>query len=424
MVGKLAIAALVLAAALPASAAPIQTVQYLKYCREAGSPSLRQTIVIVDEALVRHQAEGQKQADNSPWVGPVLEIADAQENENASGAPTMSPHEQLSIYLARSDSSALDRVFVGCSALPDEAELAQLKQSNSGFTGFVFGDAQKAIAARHAEYRSAVIKALKNIADNAGDPLGKATPSSLIDALTNARRIGSLSDGIPRILLLSTFGNVDVSSMTSEASARAAGIKDGAKRDIDLQRAEVYVSGVAPTAVSGLMKPYLDAFLLASRGLLMGVSTRGELPPLGPAPVRVMVFGGSVDMLDIKPPVQVRIAYDRAGNLLNTWVETTTDNFLATPISGKAICEQTACKITGDGHLMGQAWNPDPRALGASLFQSQYPWAGLRYFNMDVKGKTAHVRIWDPKVSKIDNGNGKSIPDFQFDVQATPDIQF
>jgi hypothetical protein len=396
----------------------LNTVEFLKFCRAPGAQPLRQTIAVVDEAVIRQPTENGSPPDNTVWTRPVLEIADAW-GDVATGV--MLPGEKFTLYLARGDGSELALAFIGCSPNVDDAERARLEENTSPALSFFLGGVAAQLEKNRREFEDRLEDAIATIVNNAGAREGETVPSAILDALAHAGRLSNLSSGIPRVLVISTFSGVDEAMLTSDVVARKNGLAVGGELVADFQRAEVYVSGVSPARLDKI-KPFLEALFLRWRGLLVGVRATG-LPPLRPAPASVQVFGGSVDMMEIQAPVQIRIAYDSAGELVNSWIETTTGRSIATPISGRAICVQDGvCTVTGDGQLMGQAWNPDPQ--DEPVFSPDFAWSGLRYIEIKTNGDAGSVRIWDQKVKEIHSASGEIMEDFRFEVTRTPDIKF
>lgn len=410
-------AAACLFAAPAGAASQLNAVEYLDHCLKDTQP-LRQTIAVVDEAMVLRSDGGGTQPDNTPWIRPLLDIADV--SNEAIG--NMLPGEKLTIFLARTDGSELALAFVGCSPNIDDAERARREEDMSAVSAFFFGGLDSEIAKERKAFESRLLDAFATIANNAGSAEGEQrAPSVILNALSQAGRLSDLTAGIPRVLLLSPFTGIDEAMLTSAKAARENGFAQGANLGIDLQRAEVYVCGVSP-GIADKLKPFLEALLLRSRGLLVAIRSNG-LPPLDAAPHGVQVFGGVVQMGDIPAPVQIRIAHDRASELVNSWIETTVGRLIATPFSGRIVCPAPDnCTVTGDGTLMGQAWNPDPAE--EPEFRPDFAWAGLRYLEIKISGETGSARIWDPKVGKINAPNGETMQDFRFQLQRTPDIRF
>ena len=71
---------------------------------------------------------------------------------------------------------------------------------------------------------------------------------------------------------------------------------------------------------SAMARDYLSALLLGSKGFLVDAS--GEtLPALREPPQMIAVYGGFVPYGLINAPMQIRLAVDSSGSLVNSWVE-------------------------------------------------------------------------------------------------------
>ena len=387
-----------------------ESVRHDAPCRSAAAAPLRQSIVILDEAAVAG-------LEPSAWTRPILEFADALDSGVPNGA--MQPGERLSILVVRRDGSDLATVFVGCSPNISQAD-REARERNAGTLEKFF---QGSVAQRLETERKSFSRALTTAfaipikwSRQAGGKSGE--PGSFLRALQSAPRLVDLANGMPRVLIVSSF-DVGVAIPASPRAARELGFEVGAKSGIDLKRAEVYVTA-AGAPIEAQTQAFAHGFLLRSRGHLAGWRARG-LPPLLNAPVSVSIYGGTVKWADVNAPVLIRIAADAQGELVNSWIEVTTGASKAAPISGKALCRsETSCEIRGDGRLLGQSWNPDGGEK--PVFLPDYPWSGLRYFELIETGGAGVVRIWDPSATLL--VGGEKAEEFKFSVQRTRAVQF
>lgn len=417
----LLLAALTCFGAFAALAEPIKAVRDQANCHVLEDRPLRQTIIILDEALVRHAPPGSPDSENLRWIRPILDIADVGDGSIINATL---PSEQITLYLARSDGNELALAFAGCSPTISDEEMAKRKAEESAIASFFVGGVEHDQEATRERFSDSLMTALGTIAGKAGFLEGQAPPPALLPALANAGRFADLGDGIPRLLLISSFSDIDSALLADDIAARRAALARAAELSFDLQRAEVYVTGVAP-ALTGKVKPYLEALMLGGRGQLMGLRSDG-LPPLAGRPVDVQVYSGTVDMMVAQPSVQIRIARDASGNLVSSWIETALTRQIATPFTGKALCREIgACLIKGDGRWMGQAWNPaTSEKVGGDAFSPEFGWSGARFIEIEIAGKEGRVRIWDPALSEIRAPDGRSMPDFRFEVQLAPGLHF
>ena len=411
---KITIGAAILLLHLLRNADAMEVANYQQGCigaKEMSAP-LRQTIVVLDEAAVEG---GTSNSHGSAWKQPLLTIADA---VDSTPRGSMIPHEHLTIYLARQSGSELAPVFAGCSPNISESQREKLNKDTSFFNWAFTGGAAREIEQARSGYKDALADAMRLIEKNA-IPQPDKKAGGLLRSLSTAPHLVDLGLGIPRILIISPLNLVENQTWANERAARDAGFELGANLGIDLQRAELHILAIRSTP-SPHLRGFVEAFFLRSRAFLAGWRTDG-VPQLLSPPVDVKVFGGAVEMGEIAPPVQIRIAFDSQGTLVNSWIEITKGRSLATPVSGKAICKsKDVCEIKGDGSLLGQAWNPDRNK--DPVFNEQFAWSGLRYFEMSYSGNSGKVRIWDPNV-RIRIGD-RQMEDFKFSVDRTEKQQF
>jgi hypothetical protein len=107
-------------------------------------------------------------------------------------------------------------------------------------------------------------------------------------------------------------------------------------------------------------------------------------------------------------------------DLVNSWVEITVKRAVATPLTGKAICNGSdVCDVTGDGKEFSQSWVVDTAADQMEKFSELLPFSGLRYFELTTSQGGAKGRAYDPLVPSI---NGKK--ELSFDLLRTPAVRF
>ncbi|PWR19003.1 hypothetical protein [Zavarzinia compransoris] len=425
----LALALLLPFGAGPARAEPLETVRDHQYCRTGDNRPLRQTVVVVDEALVRHRpSDADDAADirrhNNGWMSPILKIADAGQS---AATNAMLPGELLTVQVARLESRELSLLFSGCSPNISAADLEARRQAQGTFGSLFEGSVDGVQEEARDGFRKRLQGTLNSLAGKGGvkaEAGEKATPA-LLPGLANGGRFVDLANGIPRILLVSSFADLDPAGLADPAAARRAGLERAASLGIDLQRAEVYVVGLAP-ALGANAKPYVESLVLGMRGQLTGLGTQG-LPALAGNPVAVRTYAGVVDMLDYEAAVQLRLAWDAGGNLVNSWVETSRKRLISTPFAGKVLCDAKGnCTVKGDGRWMGQAWNPDVTESPKDTdFAPQFSWNGFRFIEITASGDIGQVRIFDPQIRVIRSDvSGRETPDFRFEAKLSPGLQF
>jgi hypothetical protein len=389
---------------------------------KAGASSLRQTLVVLDEAIVSPDPVGHP--SHLRWTRPILDSADL---VGPASAGRLLPRERLTIYLARRATSDLSPLFVGCSPNMESAEIERMRAERSSISSFIFGSVERDLEAQRKSFDAAIRDAIAQVrkaVPTSDGPHRSGTLTGLLPPLRALSQSIDLSRGVPRIVILSPF-TVEPATIKDTRTAREAGFAVGADAGLDLRRAEIVALGFSGNPGQHLQS-HVEAFFLRSKGQLVGWRSDG-LPQLPDAPVAVRIFGGTADYGDISAPIQIRIATDAQGNLVNSWVEVTAGRSLASPISGKAICRsKDACEVKGDGRLLGQAWNPEPKER--PIFDERFAWSGMRYFEMSFNGTSGRVKISDPLVAGINlpapGGGTRRIEAWVFDVRRTDEQQF
>jgi hypothetical protein len=386
-------ALLLLAFSQPASA--LDVVRYDGPCAERTG-ALRQTVIILDEALVERAPRGEPLPEsNRRWVQPLLQMADA----GSQPFGVMMPHELLTVFVAERGTSELAQIFHGCSPNLSQAELDARLAESSPIASFFLGSVEDGIADEHRKFQDALVSAYGALVRDEAPPEALSTeePQGFFNAIASAPALYDLSNGVPRLLLITPFRMADA-TWNDQAGARHAGFADAARLNIDLQRAEVYV--VATDAGRQLTQDYADALLLGIKGHLAGWRQTG-LPTLANGPVRLEVFGGSADLAGIDAPVQFRLAVDAQGTLVNSWIEVTRLARLATPVEGKLICRDAGhCTVKGEGRF-AQAWSETPLQAPAgaeSMFGEALVWSGFRQIEVTIAGDDASAWIYEPNV--------------------------
>lgn len=383
---------------------------------EGFSRPLRQTIVVLDELAVEPSSSGPISEGNLRWIRAIVSLAgvlEGQANENAAA------RERISILLARANGSDLVRLFTGCPPTFSREEADKLDANSTGFgrkfDEWLGKDPRSRIEADQKAFRTKLLKTLVQLTQET--PKAKPAESNFLALLPELGRSFDLGNGIPRIVLFSplvlTTGNLD-----SKAAARGAGFKQASRYAADLKRAEVYVVR-GKNQSNALARDYVAALLLGSKGFLVDIS--GEtLPALRDAPQMIAVYGGFIPYGQVNAPMQIRLAVDSAGSLVNSWVEISVDRATATPMTGKAICKGTNldnCTIQGDGKDFSQAWAVDPDPNKPS-FDQKLPFSGIRWFQFTTSAKGATGTFYDPMV--IVNKQ-KEMP---FDLTTTAHVKF
>lgn len=371
----------------PARALAAPAYEVVRQEGACGTPrdtrSLRQTLLVIDEAMVSDTPE-----KNQRWTKIAVEASDAREVSTG----TLGVRERLSIFVARRDGSELVPLFVGCSPNLSTDEFEKTKSQDSMLDRFIGRDAEAQRKAARDNFAGALARALTQIqrrgAELAAEP---ARPGSLVRALQNAGHLVDLNQGIPRFILITPFG-MESTQPADVAPARQAGFQLAERSGVDLGRAEVYIAGATLTDAA---LEFARAFVLGAKGFLVATRSDG-VPRLQAEPAAVRVYAGFVDYVGQRVPVQLRFATTAQGDLVNSWVETTLSRTTATPLSGKALCRPGgACEVRGDGRF-AQVWFMDPQSDPPD--RTKLPFGGARNFEMTADATGAKGRVWDPKV--------------------------
>jgi hypothetical protein len=206
-------------------------------------------------------------------------------------------------------------------------------------------------------------------------------------------------------------------SINDTKVARERGFALASKLGTDFQRAEVYLTDLSKDA-SRFTRDFAHALFLGMKARLVAVS--GEaLPAFSDAPRSIRVFGGFIDYVGVKVPMQLRLVMDGTGSLVNSWVEVAVVRAIATPLTGKAVCKTDngdQCDIKGDGKEFSQSWVVDVRPT--PTFDAKLPFSGVRQFEFSTTASSLKGKVFDTNVSI----NGKK--EMTFELAPTPSIRF
>jgi hypothetical protein len=400
---------------VPAQAA--ESVVAEEFCHSEGfTRPLRQTFVILDEMTVEPWTSGEMSEGNRRWMNAAIALAGVEEAQRDKSA---APRERITVLLARASGSDLVRVFTGCPPTFSREEMEKLDASSAGarrmFDEWLGKDPRSRVEADQKAFRIKLLGSLVQLTKEAVK--AKSPESNFLSLLPAVGRTLDLGNGIPRIVIFSPLVLAN-GNFANKAAAREAGFKQASLSAADLKRAEVYVVHGKREANS-VTDDYLSALLLASKGYL--VDTSGEtLPALRDAPQMIAVYGGFISYGLVNAPMQIRLAVDAAGSLVNSWVEISVDKATATPMTGKAICKGANldnCTIQGDGKDFSQAWGFDPDPNKPS-FDQHLPFSGMRWFQFTTSAKGATGTFYDPMV--IVNKQ----KDMPFDLSTTAHVKF
>lgn len=377
-----------------------QPVAMEAYCTAAdGLPSaLRHTIVVVDASAVRPGDAGQLRELNRALFDLLVGLGGDPGQAVATGA--MAPRERLTILLAPADGGPPRTLVTGCLPAFSAEELAARRAGRSGSANAAsdfMGSGDRADVEEAAlDFSDAVLGAIGKMGLVAAPPRNSSfAESSLVRSLSNAPRIASPELGVPRIFLFTDLTRLPSSPTVEET--RTAGFAAAAQANINLGLAEVHMTGPAAPR-SRMAREYAQAFVLGSGGSLQGFGG-AALNGLRAPPAMVDVYTGEIVFPIGRYPMQVRLARDRNGALVNSWVNVRADQDRSTPLEGHIICaEDGRCRIASDGGF-AQVWTLSPG--GESEHNATMSLAGLRNFNADLADGGMTGAVSDPSVDRI-----------------------
>ncbi|MEE7457871.1 hypothetical protein MPAR168_02840 [Methylorubrum populi] len=409
-----ALSLLVLAAALTAPGAAAQT-GYEAVRQEGACPRdreprpLRQTVIVLDEAMVEAKPEA-----NALWKRIVVEAADAREV----GTGTLGPRERLTLLVARRDGSEMLPLFVGCSPNLPTDEIERARAADTQWDIFTGGDSGARLKKTREAFSNGLARAMAQVAKRAEAIAAvPPPPGALLRALQNAGRLADPNHGLPRFILVSPFAVAAKGEAAEAVSAREKGFALAERSGLDFGRAEIYLAGAQ--LGEGASLEFARALVLGAKGVLVAARSDG-LPRLQPEPVSLRTYAGFIDYVDQRVPLQLRLAATAQGDLVNSWIETTFSKSTATPVAGKMLCRGSACEVRGDGRF-AQVWFPAPQ--GEPKNRSKLPFGGARNLELTLKGTTASGRISDPAVV-FGGSDATKRDDLRFEIERIEDGQF
>lgn len=387
-----------------------QTVTMEAYCAAAaGLPkALRHTIVIVDASAIQKGDAAQLRTLNQSLFDLLIGLGGDPQQAVASGA--MAPRERLTILMAPSDGGALQTLVTGCIPSFSAEELAAMRAQKSGAANaasdFMGSGDRSNVDNAARDFSDAVLGAIGKIGHAASPPRnGSFTEGGLVRSLSNSPRIATPEQGVPRIFLFTDLTRLPASATVEET--RKAAFDAATRANISLGLAEVHMAG--PTAPrSRLAREYAQAFILGSGGSLQGFGG-ASLNGLRPPPSTVEIYTGDVTFPIASYPLQIRLARDRNGALVNSWVNIRAQQDRSTPLEGHIICQEDGrCRIASSGGF-AQVWTLSPG--GESEHDATtMSFAGLRNFSAEIIDNRMTGSISDPSVDLIGAASANSLP--------------
>lgn len=409
----LALAALLL---LVPQAAHSQVRALEETCSAAGGPvSLRQTLLVIDGALVSPDgAEGPAPA-NKAWRRFAASYFDA---ASPSILQLMDARERLTIFIANADGSGLTPVFTGCLPLVEAAEGERRDAATTAMERF-FGNDWRSAQDKAAEAfsRAATLSLVEGVTRARVGPGAQApfAEGGLVRSLLRTRGY-SVEKGLPRLVLLTDLSLYEIPAGATEA-AHMTGRADAEASGLDLQRADIHLFDAGASAGEA-QTAYLKSFFLAAKGQVETIAGIGGQLTANKVPVTSAVFQGTIAYPSLgEYPIRMRLARDRNGSAVMSWIEEQSNRVRFTPFQGLLNCEADAkCAFIGD-KVFAQVWKEtaglEPQCV------NWMPFGGLRELAFSLDGDALAGRISDSVcvISGAEDG-------IAFQLQRVPNAAF
>jgi hypothetical protein len=392
------------------------------FCAVEGlTPSQRHTLIMIDEnALSKTENPADFVALNGKVRDVVLTFADP-DRALSSGASDY--RERISIHILPNDGAASYRVFSGCVPGLSPQELADAKKESSAVGDFFSGGVSQKIENDVADFTTKLIGALQVGARGAKGPAkpqtGPVADISVFQSLRSSGRVINSDAGLPRLVVVTDLSGVDLPEATTREELRKAGFTAGDTSALDFGRADViFVQG---SGGNEQQREFVDAFLLAQHGKLVywGNERVGALPP---APSRLARYVGKVIYPNGEDTVQIRLASDRNGKLVNSWMILRGRPDKSVPLSGTALCSEAGqCEVRSDEGGFSQAWSIAPG--GDPEFDPDMPFSGMRDFEFIADTRKLSGKLFDPSVDRI-GPPGSETDSIKLEAQVQADATF
>lgn len=375
------------------AAAPAQQIVDNTHCGSAHrNAPLRQTVVVVDGAIVTKDTEAGPAVENAEWRRFVSNFVNA---ANPLIGQLLDARERVTIAIANADASGLTPLFTGCVPLVSEQEARVLDAGTTTIDTFFGRDwrsnNEKAAAAFA---RSARLSTVRGAAGAVvGRPASRQAfaQGALVASLRNSPGF-DLSEGLVRYVMLSDLTLYDMQA-TDAASARRQGFRDAESVGLRLGRSEVHFfangAGGNPSIAH-----YLDAFFLGGEAKLETFGGASSTLSSNRIPVQVAVYQGTADFPNIgQVPVRMRLALDRNNGVVLSWIQEQRRFARSIPLEGVMNCPSAGECVYSGGDVFAQVWSfkagPDPQC------ESEMPWGGMRNLDFRQKGDTIEGKVSD-----------------------------
>ncbi len=352
---------------------------------------LRQTHIVIDGAMVTHENEGPL-AENKVWRQKVIAFLDAQD---ASILRRLAPRERISVSIAQTDGSGLQKLFAGCAPLYAAGEQQALAQNESSLAIFFGKGWRDQLGKQIDHFRRTLTLALVEGAKHNNSNKNKAEPfveSGLGQSLARGYS-ASLDYGIPRIVILSNLSKYHFAKDQADVkSARALARSQTTQWGADFNKAEVHILGASETQ-KARDKEYLKSLFLGAKGELVTLaSLTGSLKEES-VPTSVDIYRGTVSYPDGDFPTLMRVALDANKRSVNSWIEVQSDQIRFLPFDGGLTCTgENECTFIATGGF-AQIWTDEPG--GDPEFENWMPFVGFRNMTLTFEGDQVSGMITD-----------------------------
>jgi len=320
--------------------------KFEKFCSiEDLSPSQRHTFVLVDENLIEKVDDVRESATkNNALRQMILSVA---EPTRAITSGVADHRERVSLVILPANGSTGKLVFSGCLPSVSVEERQGLSDRSSATKEFFTGSYEKKISKDVQNYTVRLLGGLYEAARQAPEvqnETGKTLEqSSVFQSLKASGRTINGELGVPRIVLIADVTNMDLGVNGSVSDFRQAGFSAGNEMALDLVQSDLIV--MQPNVGDEKTREFFHSFFLAQHANLISWSgdTLGSLPK---APVEVQRFIGEALYPTQSEIIQIRVARDRDGRLVNSWMRLRGFIDRSTPLTGQVVCTQDSiCQV-------------------------------------------------------------------------------
>ena len=288
-----------------------------QYCAFEGfGPPLRHTMIVIDGALVVKEDRPDANSPNAPWRSLVARLLEA---SDVGIRDRFAPRERVTVAVAHAGGAGLAAVFSGCLPFVSAEEAQALDARQNQWDAFVTGGWQARAKDAAETFRRQLVLALVEAAQVARAELPARVPFSAGGLVAGMAAGPALSlDALPRYVAITDFGRYEFPAGTVP-ELRARGRADAEAAELKLERSETHVIDIGSSAAGG-QRPYVEALFLAGGGLVETVGSAGVGIKATPAPQTVEIFQGTIKFPDGEYPVRMRLALDRNGETVNSWI--------------------------------------------------------------------------------------------------------